>query len=309
MNKATGGASGAGAIAAFAIGAALLGACGVAPQVVPVHGPEPRVDRAAEQARDLAEHSSIIVRGRVVAVGASNEPMLAAAAGTVTVSVSQTLAGSEIAGDQAGRNVTVITTRRVGWIVGQEAIFCGHPQLLGASLTLVDEGEIMAELATPATMGALRAGIQRRAARPMLESLASASLVFRGTVDQVQSLSPSGTAPKSVEYTEHDPEWRVATVRVTTPLRGGAPGSVINVVFPSSNDVMWFLVPKLRSGQEALFITHDLDKREQLRYRPSGLVDFLSKQSATFVLYPVDVQPATLEASVRSLLSAKKDNK
>src|SRR5256885_9832477 len=49
---------------------------------------------------------------------------------------------------------------------------------------------------------------------------------------------------------EHDPDWQVAMVRVTSKVRGAEKGAVIPVVFAASRDIMWFNSPKPKSGEE-----------------------------------------------------------
>jgi hypothetical protein len=62
----------------------------------------------------------------------------------------------------------------------------------------------------------------------------------------------SGTLPVS----EHDPQWRDATIQVDSWLKGASQKQQVVVRFPSSIDVSWYNVPKLKSGMSGTFLLH-----------------------------------------------------
>jgi hypothetical protein len=261
--------------------------------------------RQQETAVSLGLRSSIVLRGSVARLNASDEPQLAPTANTVVVKVSRMYIGSEIAGDQAGRDVTVILSRTPRFKVGDEAVFFGNPRFVGKSLTIADEGEIPAADARASTAEVER-GVRARRDVPVRMRLAVADLVFRGKVEEVRPLDAPNAAARERESepsSEHDPEWRVASVRVETPLRGVKDGTVL-IIFPASRDIMWFNSPKLQPGQEAVFIAHRPLRDELPLLRATGVLDFLRRQpAAELVTYPYDVLPATEEARVRELLT------
>jgi hypothetical protein len=278
----------------------------------PPPGAPPPAPAAGPTARDLAESAPVVVQGTVLRTNASDEPLLAASAATVVISVDEMFAGAEIAGDQKGSTATVIARRPDRLKTGTKAFFFGAPRFVGSTLTIADDGELPFERVDPATVTAVERGAQARRNGPLLASLAVAVAVFRGSVVAVQPLAaPGGAANRpALPPSEHDPEWQLATVRVTTALRGGTPGQSVSVVFPASKDIAWFGVPKLQAGQDAIFITHALDQQDRQRHREPGLVDLLAKQpGAQFILRPVDVLPASDEPRVRALLSGQKEAK
>ena len=85
----------------------------------------------------------------------------------------------------------------------------------GKSLTIADQGELVAGAGTPAA-AELDAHIQARHDRPLAARVATASLVFRGRVESDRALAPEADKPEPSrgESSEHDPEWHVASVRV-----------------------------------------------------------------------------------------------
>lgn len=257
-----------------------------------------------ETAVSLGLRSSIVVRGSVARVNASDEPLLAPNANTVVVKVSKMYIGSEISGDQSGRNITVILSRPSRFKPGEEAYFFGNPRFVGKSLTMADEGEIPATDAR-ANSAEIQRGVQARRDLPIRLRLNVADMVFRGKVEDVRTPEASEETPRQSggeSGNEHDPEWRVATVRVLTPLRGVKEGVAL-IVFPSSNDIMWMNTPKPKIGQEAVFIAHKPLKEEESLLRSTGVLDFIRRQNAELVTYPYDILPATEEGRVRELLT------
>ncbi len=267
---------------------------------------------AQNETAALAERSSIVILGKILKTNASDEPMVEPSTQTAIIAVQKMYAGSEIAGDQTGRTVTVILSRAGGVKVGEEALFYGNPRFLGTSLTIADESEVPSGSIGVSGQGALERGAQARRDKPILNRLAAASLVFRGSVETVEQLAvetESKEGPRPAPPSEHDPDWHVAKVRIATPLRGGEAGQVVTVVFPASEDITWFNVPKLKAGQDAVFVVHTRNKQEEPLYRASGLAKFLEKQPTYLVTEPFDVLPAADEARVRGLVAAAKEKK
>ena len=256
-------------------------------------------------AKALVERSSIVVVGTVIKAKASLEPLQAPSERTVVIKISRMYAGAEIVGDQKGRTATVVLSRPSTKLkVGTEAVFFGNPRFTGKSLTIAGEGELVAGAATAAKAD-LELGVQARRDQPLRERLAVASSVFRGKVESERAIS-SGADQVSESReppSEHDPEWHVASVRVVDALKGTEKGTLVNVIFPASRDVMWFNSPKLKVGQEVLFITHKPDKGDTRLMGASGVADFLETQSAEVVSQPFDALPPSDDTRVRNLLA------
>jgi hypothetical protein len=268
-----------------------------------------------EGAAALAARSAIVVEGKVVKVHASDERLLAPSDSTAVISIRRMYSGSEIAGDLAGRTATVILSRPGSLKVGDEALFFGNPRFMGKTLTIADEGEIVGSNAA-AAQSSLQAGIQARKDKPVVDRLATASLVFRGTVESIRPLEPGrnevtseGKTRGDVRKSEHDPEWQVASVKVATPIQKATAGQVVTVLFPASRDIVWYRAPKLKAGQDAIFITHVLSREEAAAYRESGLPSLLERQpdGVHAITDPNDVLPPSDEARVKALLSTRKE--
>jgi hypothetical protein len=286
--------TGLGAVAGMALAAIAVGA-------VPVRA------QSADPVFELASRSAIVVLGTVARVSASEEPLLAASPATVVVRVQRMFAGSEFAGDQTGRTVTVILSKPGSVRVGTLSYFFGNPRFVGKALTIADVGEVAAPSAAAEAPPSLARGLQARRDVPVRERLAIAAMVFRGTVESERPLEGTESAPvPSRELRdEHDPDWHVAQVRVKAAFKGTENGTVVPVIFPASRDIVWFNTPKLRPGDDVVVIGHRPQQEEQLLLRSTGVLRFLEEQRAVLATQPFDVLPPSDQDRVRGLLNAK----
>lgn len=259
--------------------------------------------------RSLTEHSSIIVRGKVLKINASDEHLLRPSAQTVVITVEQMYVGHEIAGDQTGQTATVILSAPGIFKPGDEAVFFGNPRFLGKSVTIADEGE-MPVPAGASGQATLQQAAQGHRDRRLLDHIAAAGLIFRGRVRSVQPLeSALGAYETDADApSEHAPQWHVAVVEVVNPLRGGAAKQQVTVVFAASQDIAWFQSPKLVPGQDAVFLAHAPTSEEETRHGPM-LRELMRQQPVHMVTEPSHVLPATEEDRVRGLIAAPKEMK
>ena len=54
--------------------------------------------------------------------------------------------------------------------------------------------------------------------------------------------------------TEHDPDWQEADIEVTTVLRGSAPAGRVTILFPATDDPMWFGAPKFAKDMDGIWL-------------------------------------------------------
>jgi hypothetical protein len=85
------------------------------------------------------------------------------------------------------------------------------------------------------------------------DRLTRAELVLLGTVTVLRRVDVAHP-----RISEHDPDWRDATIKVERQLKGSlTPGSdTVHVLFPASQDVRWFQSPKFTQGQVGIFLLH-----------------------------------------------------
>jgi hypothetical protein len=205
---------------------------------------------------------SFVFQGTVVTVGETTVPMVEADDTTAIVRVERVLRAPEQMEQIAGRDITVKLRERA--VVGTTAVFETSGWLYGESMAVIETGrrrpadagrtleadrDVAAGRETPAT--AARAAAYRSAVQARAEE---ASAVVVGRVVGVKRLETAragrgGQAPQS----EHDPQWAVAEVEVDEPVKGRRSGT-IEVLFASSDDVMWHRAPKLVVGQKAVML-------------------------------------------------------
>src|SRR5262249_19716588 len=163
---------------------------------------------------------------------------------------------------------------------------------LGQFMTIADEGEIQISGGP-----SLERALQATKDRPVLKRLTVASLVFRGTVESIQPLETSSEEHEREKKvgeiaSEHDPEWQIATIRVAAMLRDGHPGQSVKVLFAASRDIIWYNAPKLKAGQEAVFLAHTPSREETEAHRTPAMSQLLEKGPVYLVTEPHDVLPA-----------------
>lgn len=249
---------------------------------------------AQTSATALAERSAVVVSGTVVKVNASEEPLQTPSANTVVVKVDQMLAGAEISGDQKDRNVTVVLSRPRNLKVGTSGVFFGNPRFIGKTMTIAGEGEILTN--ANRVTAQLERGTQSRRDKPVRDRLAAANRVFRGKVEEVRLVATDDRNREPAG--EHDPEWQVATVRVLSPIRRATENETVLVIFPASRDIVWFNSPKLKVGDELIFITHKPKEAELPLMRTSGAMPLIERQRAELVTHPSDVLPVAEQTRV-----------
>ncbi len=277
----------------------LAGRCAVFAIALAVGGIPTRA-QTAESMAALASRSSIIVLGTVTREAASEEPLVAPTSATAVIKIRRMFAGSEFAGDQAGHTATVILSKPGDAKVGSELLFFGNPRFIGKTITIADLGELAAPRIEAGVVPAeLAQGIQARRDAPVRARLALASMVFRGTVESVRA--PEGAKENELRQ-EHDPEWQIAMVRVTSPMRGAVNGAVVPVVFPASRDIIWFNSPKLHPGDDVLVLAHQPQEDEVRLLRNTPVMRLVEGQHAVVVSQPFDVLPASEEKRLSTLL-------
>lgn len=252
----------------------------------------------------LAAKASIVVRGAVMRSEASDEPLLAPSAKTAVISIRTMYAGGEFVGDLAGQTATVILAGDGKPQRGNEMLFFGNPRYAGKGLTIADIGEIPLTVRV-ADEAALARGVQVRRDGPIRARLAIAAAVFRGRVEKISGFEKAAAQGRSGPDGEHDPEFRVAWIRVGDVGLGAKTGAVVPVVFPSSRDIIWFKVPKLKPGVEAIIIGHLPLDGEQVLLRNTGAAAFIKKTRAVLATDIFDILAVSQEKRVFDLLRTK----
>ncbi len=211
----------------------------------------------------MSSEASFIFQGTVAEVGAATLSMVDVDDLTAIVRVDRVLRAPEQMEHIAGREITVKLREPAD--VGTTAVFETNGWLYGESLAVIETGrrrsaeaaraleadpDVAAGRETPAA--AARAAAHRSAVQARAEE---ASAVVIGRVVGVKQLKTAarGRAGDEERLSEHDPRWAIAEVEVDEPVKGRRSGT-IEVLFASSDDVMWQRAPKLVVGQKAVML-------------------------------------------------------
>jgi hypothetical protein len=228
--------------------------------------------QAASKSEELTRQSSLIFSGTVKKTNASNVPTVPASPSTAVVHVDEVTHNAGVVADLAGKDVTVELAAGASVKAKQQAVFYTNIDVYGDTIAVREVGH---EPVAPGGTAALRAqatNLTDRAADEKLQKrIAQADLVVAG---KVVSVRPHG-APKRVPPSEHDPEWREATIQVSSTAKGQAPAELV-VVFPNSTDIRWIGTPKFKANDEGVFMLHrtDDDKLQVHGFTALDALDF-----------------------------------
>jgi len=213
------------------VGAVLILALGQDPKVV-----------------DLAAKSAMVLRGTVTLLDSSTVSVRDTS-NLAVVRLNEIVSGPPMLKAFVGKDITVKLLSPKDVKVGEQRVFFADPWIFGDSIGVIEVGSQLVQ-ATAAAPQTLAQDVQRGRAeaqdRRLATKLEEAQLVVAGRVTAVRPAAKP-------RLTEHDPQWTEADIQITDVLKGTATGTV-TIVFPASNDVMWFKAPKPKQGQEGVFI-------------------------------------------------------
>jgi len=245
---------------------------------------------AGSKPKDPAPEARFVFRGKVKKIGASNVREVPGAKNTAIVHVEEAIDAPRSLRHSAGQDITVEFTGRKRVKAGDEAVFFTEPWLFA------NEGVAVRSLDHRAPDPARRALLAAKAdpvdslhTRDLQHRLDEAHLCITGRVTAVQLVPAATPGPMLRRPSEHDPKWQEATVAISRVQKGQYSGDTIAVWFPSSIDKMWYHIPKLRPGNEGIFLLHPLGTEEgryailhpedfESRDQPGGLKDLIPQQ-------------------------------
>jgi hypothetical protein len=255
---------------------------------------------ATAHLEDLVRQSRFIFKGTVEKLSAVTVSGAPVSDRTIIVKIDEIIQAPQILGDLTGKEVTVQLAEPGALKERQQAVFFTNPWLYGESIAVQEVGR--QEISRRA--GAAESGRLRRKVSEFIEQepddrlrqhLAEVDAVVVGTVYNNKPLART----RSLPVTEHDPEWWEATISVESVEKGDIGGNSVTVVFANSMDVMWFQAPKLRLGQEGIWLLH-------LRQRatPDSEMPDLPLPSAYVIIHPLDAHGKGETSRMRKLLKS-----
>jgi hypothetical protein len=201
-------------------------------------------------ARRLARNSRFVFSGVVDGSRRSSLSILPGGPGTIVTRVEDIhLAGPELR-NQRDRLVTIVVTDEAP-DDGDRFVFFTDPIMFGETMAVHEVGRIRQPDDAEALTRLMEQTEIEMADEQLKDHIASTEAVVEGKVRSTRDLSTVSAETKG----EHDPDWWAARIRVARSLKGDA-GTDLDVRFPTSRDRRWFEVPRLRQGDEGLFLLH-----------------------------------------------------
>ena len=236
-----------------------------------------------------ASRSRFGFRGTVQKLHATTMPQVPASDRTVVVRVDEVLHAPETLGDWTGKNITVYLAEGEQVEEGQQAIFDTTGWLYGDSIAVRSLGHREVETGHPAEV---------LASRDLQAHVADADLVVAGRVTAVRlPAAPAGREAAAAgpvgRLSEHDPDWHEAVVHVDHVVKGSHADPDVVVRFPNSTDVAWYRVPKLRPGDDGVFMLHGGPA-------PGERLAAAAAPPTYTMLHPLDFQPREKLEQMRS---------
>ncbi|HSH81373.1 MAG TPA: hypothetical protein VLA19_22830 [Herpetosiphonaceae bacterium] len=207
---------------------------------------------AVSHADDLGTQARFIFRGTIARLRATTMPAVAVTDSTAVVRVEEVLQAPDALGDPKGQEITVELSALPQAQEGQRAIFFTDPWLYGESLA-VREWERRVDWGDDASLRRQIAdAAERQQDDALRRRLAMAVAVVAG---RVYNNRPAAVYTAQ-RVSEHDPQWWEALIAVDVVVKGQISAPTVTVLFANSMDIVWFRAPKLRVGQDGVWLLH-----------------------------------------------------
>ena len=180
--------------------------------------------------------------------------------GLAIVRVDEVISSADVFRNLAGELVTVRLEDPSKIQVGQQRVFFTRSWHFGESIGLHEVGSVAAPDARgwAQMLEEIPRVQEQQSDRELVQLLDSAEMVVRGRVVEVRRADIPRTA------SEHDPDWREADIRIERVLKGDSRQNTITILFPASEDVMWYRAPHFQPGMEGILLL----KRTEFAGRP-----------------------------------------
>lgn len=216
---------------------------------------------------EALEKSALVFRGAVTRLQAATLAEVAVSENTVVARVDEVMRAPQSLGNLTGREITVYVQNPAGIRVGEQLVFFANPWMLGDGVAVQEVGRQSAGGNTAALRAQLTSSSP--SARELSERISSADMVIAGKVAAVREGQPG-------RLSEHDPQWREATVEVTEFVKGASTQKTVVVRFPGSQDVAFYNAPRFAVNQEGVWILRKWENTDS--YTAIAPSDFQTKE-------------------------------
>lgn len=235
---------------------------------------------------EAVRHSSFVFAGTVKKLNATTISIVPAKRSTAVVRVDEILHNPGVVSDLTGKDITVQFQEPTTVKEGEVYVFFTNVGLYGESIAVNEVGHLEAKQQVAAIRAQVNESVARLPDERLQKRIAQADLVVAGTVT---STRPVAEPERRFPPFEHAPDWWESVVRVQAVEKGQPPQGDLVVLFPHSTDFRWFASPKLKEGQQGIFLLHLIDEKE-LGVRGYTALD------------PFDVQPLEQREHVKKLM-------
>src|SRR4051812_44066473 len=200
-----------------------------------------------QKVKNYAAQAAFIFKGTVLNVKAATMAGISTD-NTVVVSVDEIITSPPMFAALQGQQVTVRFKKLEGLRARSTATFFTNGWIFGSSVALDAVGYVR-ETGRKALVPSVQAGVMAKTNDVLSGRLDSADLVVAGKVEKVEK-SAEGTT----HISEHDPNWHEATISIDEVVKGKKGAKKTAVLFPKSDDIRWFKVPKYHEGQQGIWL-------------------------------------------------------
>lgn len=204
----------------------------------------------AASARRFAGESRFVFSGLVEGSRRSSLSILPGGPGTIVTRVEDIHIAAPDLRNQRDRVVTIVVTDEAP-DAGDRFVFFTNPIMFGETMAVREVGRISQPDDDEALARLMEKTETDMADERLRDHVASTEAIVEGRVRSTRNLSTVSADTKG----EHDADWWAATIRVARKLKGDV-GAEVDVRFPTSRDRRWFEVPRLREGDEGVFMLH-----------------------------------------------------
>jgi hypothetical protein len=249
----------------------------------------------------MIQGADFVFEGTIRRMGAATLPEVSATPQTAVVLVRRMLQAPRGLDSLAGQEITVVLGRPGR--EGERATFFARGWLYGVSAAVIETHRRDAGRGPRWTAAEIAEARAQNENEDLARHLARADLAVLGYVVR---FSEKATRNERDLGREHDPEWMEAVFHVEEPLAGTAAEGELTVLFPASEDIQWFAVPKLKPGQQGILILHasSTDGRGQSDLTVTETPGSTPRQAPKNygILHPQDFQPRSELERIRTLL-------
>lgn len=223
-------------------------------------------NRAICQTQNLDEfidQSTVVFKGLVEKTGASNLKILSASNKTILVRVEEVVSAAKTMIDLKGTEITVQLKEPNSLKSGDRATFFATGWLYGENVALQEVGHVSVSVSSESLLNQISNLKARKDDQKLQLRIQHAAMVIAGRVLATRRLKGEG---QTKDNSEHDPDWWTADIKVQSYLKGkpAVVPALVTVLYANSRDVMWVRSPKLKEGEQGIWVI--------TQYKPGGLL-------------------------------------